>query len=87
MRRVPVHQVFATGVWVTSMSAEKECKCDLRTRLVGDGCEVCNPELARELEDDEDGSDESYCVHGIPLNEGCDDCEEDFFEENDIEPF
>lgn len=25
------------------------CKCDMRTRLVGDGCEFCNPTLADEL--------------------------------------
>jgi len=25
------------------------CKCDMKTRLVGDGCEFCNPQLAEEL--------------------------------------
>ncbi len=28
---------------------EPACSCSLRGRLVGDGCEVCNPELAAEL--------------------------------------
>ena len=26
-----------------------ECKCNLRTRVVGDGCEKCNPQMAIEL--------------------------------------
>ena len=26
-----------------------ECKCDLRTRLVGDGCDRCNPQMAIDL--------------------------------------
>ena len=27
----------------------EDCKCDMRTKLVGDGCSVCNPELHKEL--------------------------------------
>lgn len=36
-----------------SQQAEPECRCSMRERLVGDGCSICNPELAAELEDDE----------------------------------
>jgi len=25
------------------------CKCNMKTKLVGDGCSACNPELAKEL--------------------------------------
>lgn len=32
-----------------SKPKQKVCECSLRTRLVGDGCEICNPELADEL--------------------------------------
>ena len=40
---------------VDELAAENErlrgllCKCDMRTRLVGDGCEFCNPQIADEL--------------------------------------
>jgi len=30
------------------------CKCSLRGRLVGDGCQYCNPELAAEFEREND---------------------------------
>lgn len=38
-----------------------ECRCSLRIRLVGDGCSVCNPQLAKELraESDESPNDKS----------------------------
>jgi len=28
------------------------CKCNLRTKLVGDGCHICNPEYAAQFDDD-----------------------------------
>ena len=45
-----------------------ECKCNLRTRLVGDGCERCNPQMAidilkerlEELRAAADQADEEY---------------------------
>lgn len=36
-----------------SPQTESECRCTMREHTVGDGCSVCNPELAAELEDDE----------------------------------
>lgn len=27
-----------------------ECNCNMRTKLVGDGCAACNPELAKDIE-------------------------------------
>lgn len=28
---------------------KQTCQCSMRTKLVGDGCAICNPELAKEL--------------------------------------
>lgn len=29
-----------------------KCRCSLRVKLIGDGCKVCNPEMAREIEEE-----------------------------------
>lgn len=34
------------------MNDNKICKCDMRTKLVGDGCEICNPAKALEYAKD-----------------------------------
>ena len=36
----------------TYKQTKKICKCSLRTRVIGDGCEVCNPKLAAEIKED-----------------------------------
>lgn len=37
-----------------------ECGCNLRTKLVGDGCHICNPKLAAELEAEMRAAEEAY---------------------------
>lgn len=34
--------------FIRAHDGHADCKCDLRTRLVGDGCEICNPAKALE---------------------------------------
>lgn len=34
-----------------------KCKCNLRTRLVGDGCQYCNPEYHAEMLQEDDGEE------------------------------
>lgn len=31
-----------------------DCKCTFAQRIVGDGCDICNPKLAEELSKDDD---------------------------------
>ena len=34
------------------VSEDRKCKCSMRTRMLGDGCSVCNPALAAELREE-----------------------------------
>lgn len=36
------------------MGYEPQCRCGMRAKLVGDGCQVCNPELYAELTQEND---------------------------------
>ena len=40
-----------------------KCKCDMRTKLVGDGCEYCNPQLAADYKAENEGAEAYY--HGV----------------------
>lgn len=35
-------------------TAKTTCQCTLAQRVTGDGCEICNPELAAELYEEND---------------------------------
>ena len=37
------------------------CNCDIRTRLVGDGCKLCNPEYALDHCDDPSADEMDRC--------------------------
>lgn len=39
-------------------SIERECKSTFAQRAVGDGCDVCNPELAAEIERENTGDED-----------------------------
>lgn len=45
------------------------CTCDLRTRLVGDGCQWCRPDLAARYEAEREEEDESPRYVLTPLGE------------------
>ena len=52
-----------------------ECKCDMRTKLVGDGCEVCNQDIALDYAKDtidELQADKVELIEALELIASCD---------------
>lgn len=50
------HEAAAAKLF-DELNTDKVCKCHLRTSLVGDGCEVCNPDFARQMQEEYDADD------------------------------
>ena len=48
----PVHTDTERLDWIEAEGRKHGCKCTLRGALVGDGCEVCNPQLAKDIADE-----------------------------------
>jgi hypothetical protein len=46
--------------------AEPECKCTMRQKMVGDGCAVCNPEMAKDLAEPDSDYERGF-VDGMNL--------------------
>ena len=42
----------AHAEYMAKYTNDGKCHCDMRTKLVGDGCDICNPELAYEYAND-----------------------------------
>lgn len=41
-------------------SEEERCQCDFRTKVLGDGCRFCNPEMARAYADGQEAARQTF---------------------------
>ena len=73
--------------WQTGSDVENmlKCKCNIRKKLVGDGCQICNPEMAKQVE--EENKMDRFCrVCGEELDDiYCHECEEEIYYDDDDE--